>query len=179
MDAPACTSNGQNDLNGGLVRIYLGLDLRGPLLTTPFHTVDSISTSSLGFRGGLSVPIFLQRATVLCLLLCAAVTAHPQTASNDTHRIPQFENDAVKVWRTVIQPGTPLPLHHHDHPRVLVALTPGTLKIVEQSGSTQTLILKVGEAYWLPAMPPGALHQDINATGQPIEVMVVELEKEK
>jgi hypothetical protein len=28
-------------------------------------------------------------------------------------------------------------------------------------------------------MPPGALHQDVNASGQPIEVMVVELEKEK
>jgi len=96
-----------------------------------------------------------------------------------THRLTQFENDAVKVWRTTIQPGTPLPLHHHDHPRVLVALTPGTLKIVEQSGETQTINLKVGEAYWLPAMPTGALHQDVNASGQPIEVMVVELEKEK
>ena len=125
------------------------------------------------------MPTFLPRAFVLCLLLCAAATARPQTASSETHRIPQFEKDSVKVWRTIIQPGAPLPLHHHDHPRVLVALTPGTLKIVEQNGETETLVLKVGEAYWLPAMPPGALHQDINASGQPIEVMVVELEKEK
>ena len=125
------------------------------------------------------MPTFLPRSGVLCLLLFAALSTYPQTPAANTHRIPQFENEDVKVWRTIIEPGTPLPLHHHDHPRVLVALTPGTLKIVEQSGTTQTLILKVGEAYWLPAMAPGALHQDINATGQPIEVMVVELEKEK
>ncbi len=111
-------------------------------------------------------------------------TAHAQAAAQQapaasTHRVPQFENDAVKVWRTVIEPGTPLPLHHHDHPRVLVALAPGTLKVVEQSGAIQTINLKVGEAYWLPAMPAGALHQDVNASGQPIEVMVVELEKER
>lgn len=108
-----------------------------------------------------------------------AQTAPPQSPAVTTHRIPQFDNAAVKVWRTIIEPGTPLPLHHHDHPRVLVALASGTLKIVEQSGQTQTIDLKVGEAYWLPAMPAGALHQDINASGQPIEVMVVELEKEK
>ncbi len=120
----------------------------------------------------------------LAILLAAASSAYAQTAAQpapaaNTHRVPQFENDAVKVWRTIIEPGTPLPFHHHDHPRVLVALSPGTLKIVEQSGVTQAIVLKVGEAYWLPAMPPGALHQDVNASGQPIEVMVVELEKEK
>jgi beta-alanine degradation protein BauB len=120
----------------------------------------------------------------LAILFAAASFAHAQTAGQpapaaSTHRVPQFENDAVKVWRTIIEPGTPLPLHHHDHPRVLVALSPGTLKIVEQSGATQTIELKVGEAYWLPAMPAGALHQDVNASGQPIEVMVVELGKEK
>ena len=119
--------------------------------------------------------------TLSCTLFAAAPaqTAAPQAPTANTHRIPQFQNDAVKVWRTIIEPGTPLPLHHHDHPRVLIALAPGTLKIVEQSGEIQTIDLKVGEAYWLPAMPAGALHQDVNASGKPIEVMVVELEKEK
>jgi quercetin dioxygenase-like cupin family protein len=127
------------------------------------------------------MPASIFRAAALCLLLGASAAASAQTSSPaaNTHRVPQFENDAVKVWRTIIEPGTPLPLHHHDHPRVLVALSPGTLKIVEQSGETQTIVLKVGEAYWLPAMSKGALHQDVNASGQPIEVMVVELEKEK
>ena len=131
------------------------------------------------------MPTSMPAAFALCLILSATpFVAHAQAASSPappagTHRVTQFENDAVKVRRTTIQPGTPLPLHHHDHPRVLIALAPGTLKIVEQSGETQTINLKVGEAYWLPAMPAGALHQDVNASGQPIEVMVVELEKEK
>lgn len=127
---------------------------------------------------------FVCYSATLCVFMGASFALYSQTPATPgpptgTHRVTQFENDAVKVWRTTIQPGTPLPLHHHDHPRVLVALSPGTLKIVEQSGETQTINLKVGEAYWLPAMPTGALHQDVNASGQPIEVMVVELEKEK
>ena len=124
------------------------------------------------------------RSAVFCLLSIGLFSAPAQTPVQQapaatTHRVTQFENDAVKVWRTTIQPGTPLPLHHHDHPRVLVALSPGTLKLIEQSGETQTIVLKAGEAYWLPAMAAGTLHQDVNASGQPIEVMVVELEKEK
>jgi hypothetical protein len=34
-------------------------------------------------------------------------------------------------------------------------------------------------AYWLPTNPPNTMHADVNAGDKPIEVMVVELEKEK
>jgi quercetin dioxygenase-like cupin family protein len=92
-------------------------------------------------------------------------------------RFPQFDNADVKVWRTIIQPKQPLALHRHDHGRVLTALTPGTLNIVESSGETEILHLEPGKAYWLPAMAPGAMHSDVNGGDQPIEVMVVELQK--
>jgi quercetin dioxygenase-like cupin family protein len=95
-----------------------------------------------------------------------------------TQRFPQFENADVKVWKTIVMPNQPLAMHHHDHPRVIIALTGGTMNIVDPSGNIEPHVWETGKAYWLPAMPPNTLHSDINAGEKPMEVMVVELEKE-
>ena len=96
-----------------------------------------------------------------------------------TQRFPQFENDDVRVWRSVIQPNAPLAMHRHDHPRVIIALSGGKMKIVEQGGSTEEHVWESGKAYWLPANPPNTMHADVDASDKPIEVMVVELKHEK
>src|SRR5580704_5515181 len=98
--------------------------------------------------------------------------------SAQTQRVPLFENDDVKVWKSVILPDAPLALHRHEHPRVIVALTGGTMKIVEQNGPAESHVWETGKAYWLPANPPNTLHSDVNAGDKPIEVVVVELKKE-
>jgi quercetin dioxygenase-like cupin family protein len=92
-----------------------------------------------------------------------------------TGRTPQFENADVKVWRSLVAPGNPLPLHRHEHPRVIIALKGGTMKILEESGAADVQEWESGKAYWLPANPPGTRHQDVNVGSAPIEVMVVEL----
>ena len=94
-----------------------------------------------------------------------------------TGRISQFENDEVKVWKSVVAPGSPLPLHRHEHPRVIIALVGGTMKIVEQGGVSKTNEWQSGKSYRLPANPAGTLHTDVNTGDKPIEVMVVELKK--
>jgi quercetin dioxygenase-like cupin family protein len=96
-----------------------------------------------------------------------------------THRIPQFENAHVKVWKSVIHPGEPLPPHRHDHGRVIVALQGGTVRIAEASGGSDTQVWETGKAYWLPANPPGEMHSDINLGESPIQVMVVEVKDDK
>jgi beta-alanine degradation protein BauB len=96
-----------------------------------------------------------------------------------SQRFPQFDNADVKVWKTVIQPNQPLAMHHHDHPRVIVALTSGTLNSVSPSGAIEPHVWEAGKAYWLPAMPPKTLHADANAGTKPLEVMVIELQHEK
>lgn len=93
-----------------------------------------------------------------------------------TGREPQFENADVKVWKSVILPNDPLPLHRHEHPRVIVALQGGTMKILEEKGQSDLHQWQTGKAYWLPANPAGTRHQDINVGNRPIEVMVVELQ---
>lgn len=95
-----------------------------------------------------------------------------------SQRFPQFENEDVKVWKSVVVPNSPLTLHRHDHPRVIVALQGGTMKIEQKDGPTETHVWESGKAYWLPANPPNTLHVDVNAGDKPIEVIVVELKHE-
>jgi beta-alanine degradation protein BauB len=96
-----------------------------------------------------------------------------------TGREPQFENGAVKVWKSLVLPNNPLPLHRHEHPRVIIALRGGTMKILEDTGKSEVHEWQTGKAYWLDANTPGTRHQDINVGNAPIEVMVVELQNEK
>jgi len=109
---------------------------------------------------------------VLSVALAATASTQPPAP---TRRVPQFENEAVRVWRSHIAPGQPLSLHRHESGRVIVALKGGTLKIVKESGESRSVTWETGKAYWLPADPPGERHGDQNEGNEPIEVMVVEL----
>jgi beta-alanine degradation protein BauB len=114
---------------------------------------------------------------VLGLLLGVGVV-RSQQGTIGTQRIVQFENDDVKVWKSIVVPHAPLTMHRHEHGRVIIALKGGTMKIVEQSGTSEAHVWETGRAYWLPPNAPGTMHADVNAGDQPIEVMVVELKKD-
>ncbi|HXV85840.1 MAG TPA: hypothetical protein VD793_04030 [Gemmatimonadales bacterium] len=97
-----------------------------------------------------------------------------------TRREPQFENEHVRAWKSIILPRQPLALHRHDHGRALIALTNGRLTVVDQAGTAlKTYDWERGRAYWLDADPPGQLHADVNHTDAPIEVIVVELKQDR
>lgn len=113
---------------------------------------------------------------VLATVFAAGVGAG--TWQQQTRREPQFENEHVQVWKSIILPNQPLALHRHDRGRVIVALKGGTLDVVDAKGKTITqMTWETGKAYWLDADPPGELHGDLNRTSEPIEVMVVQLLK--
>jgi quercetin dioxygenase-like cupin family protein len=107
----------------------------------------------------------------------AASAQSPAPQSGTTQRYPQFENEHVRVWKTVIMPNQPLAMHRHEFPRTIVALVGGQLKIQKDTGETQVVNWETGQAYWLEADPPNELHADVNDTGKPIEVMVVEMRR--
>jgi quercetin dioxygenase-like cupin family protein len=92
-----------------------------------------------------------------------------------TQRIPQFENENVTVWKTIIAPHQPLNMHRHENGRVLVALKGGTLKIVPENGEPYEVTWETGNAYWLEADPPGELHGDVYEGDDSREVMVIEM----
>lgn len=95
-----------------------------------------------------------------------------------THRVFQFENEHVRVWKTVIMPHEPLTMHRHDSARVIVGLKGGTLTKIEETGEISELSFETGKAYWLIEDPPGILHGDVNESDEPIEVMVIEIKKD-
>jgi hypothetical protein len=116
------------------------------------------------------------------LLLAFALTPFrtlnpPQTSQ--VQRTPQFENDDVSVWKTVVPPNAPLTMHTHEHPRVIIALTGGTMKVVYEDGASELHPWETGKAYWLSTEEGKKRHADANQGTKPIEVMVVELKNAK
>jgi hypothetical protein len=114
----------------------------------------------------------------------AQVDLSPGTAASPeqsaTRREPQFENEYVKAWKSIIMPDQPLKLHRHDNGRALIALSGGPLDVVDKDGMVlHTYNWEKGKAYWLAADPQGEMHADVNRTGVPIEVIVVELQPGK
>ncbi len=111
-------------------------------------------------------------------IAAVAVILMHQAQTSETRREPQFENEDVRVWKSIILPNQPLTLHRHDFGRTIVALKGGTLDIVDANGkTTKQVVWDTGKAYWLERDPPGQQHGDINRGTQPIEVMVVEMRK--
>jgi quercetin dioxygenase-like cupin family protein len=103
-----------------------------------------------------------------------------QRVQGGSRREPQFDNDQVSVWKSIIMPKQPLTLHRHDHGRTLVALTDGQLKVVDKDGKVlDTYTLKKGKAMWLGVDPPGQLHADVNDGPRPVEVIVVQLKNDR
>ena len=116
----------------------------------------------------------------LCFLAGAGAMWAQQQDPSRTRREPQFENEHVKVWKSIIMPNQPLALHRHDHGRALIALTDGPLDVTDANGKTlSTYTWEKGKAYWLGADPAGETHADVNRLNRPIEVIVVELKNDK
>jgi hypothetical protein len=101
----------------------------------------------------------------------------PESKERSQTLIPQFENATVTVWKTILAPHQRLGMHRHEHGRVVVALKGGTLTIPQDDGGSRKLVLETGRAYWLDADPPGKLHGDNNESGQPLEMMVIEMKR--
>jgi len=116
-------------------------------------------------------------AFALLVIVFTTPSAQQSTQQAGPQRTPQFENEDVAVWKTVVPPNTPLAMHTHQHPRVIVPLTGGTMKIAYEDGSSETHVFEVGKAYWLSSEEGKKRHADVNTSDKPVEVMVVELKK--
>lgn len=119
--------------------------------------------------------MFFQRLFFPMIAVCSFLHSGENLNNPNTHRVFQFENEHVRVWKTVIMPHQPLKMHRHDCARVVVGLKGGSLTKIEETGETSELVFETGKAYWLNEDPPNTLHGDINESNEPIEVMVIEI----
>src|SRR5579862_4588680 len=118
----------------------------------------------------------IRRFLAAVILLLGSSTLRSQQ-SGATQRVPQFENVDVAVWKAIVMPNAPLVMHTHQHPRVIIALSGGDMKIVTETGTSETQHWETGKAYWLRTEEGKQRHADVNQGSKPIEVMVVELKK--
>jgi hypothetical protein len=117
-------------------------------------------------------------ALIATSFLAGACAMWAQQQQAGTRREPQFDNEHVRAWKSIIMPNQPLSQHRHERGRALIALTDGQLKVVDPQGRVKTTYnWQKGKAYWLDADPAGETHADVNETSKPIEVIVVELRK--
>jgi beta-alanine degradation protein BauB len=121
----------------------------------------------------MKIPLIRTSLAAAILLGGASVLTSQQASA--TRRVPQFENSDVNVWKSVVLPDAPLVMHTHEHPRVIIALQGGDMKIVTESGGSEMHHWDTGKAYWLSAEEGKTRHADVNAGKSPIEVMVVEV----
>jgi hypothetical protein len=125
----------------------------------------------------MTMPLIRTSLAAAILLGGASVLTSQQASA--TRRIPQFENSDVNVWKSVVLPDAPLVMHTHEHPRVIIALQGGDMKIVTESGASEMHHWETGKAYWLSAEEGKTRHADVNGGRTPIEVMVVEVKGAK
>ena len=121
----------------------------------------------------MKVPFYM--AALLFAGALLPFSAMTPEQANTVQRIPQFENNEVKVWKAIVMPNAPLTMHTHEHPRVIIALSGGTMKVVNEVGPSELHRWETGKAYWLSTEEGKKRHADANEGDKPIEVMVVEL----
>ena len=57
-----------------------------------------------------------------------------------------FENERVKVWHLLLEPGESSAWHVHDWDYLTVVIDPGSLRVEWEDGFTEDLELPVGQA---------------------------------
>ena len=114
-------------------------------------------------------------AAVLCVSVVSGISrTSAQAPKPEMTRVPQFENDRAVSWKSVIPPHTESTFHRHDRYRTEIGIVGGDLTTIDPQGKKTVTHYEAGRAYWQEPMPPGAMHKDLNETGQTIELVVVE-----
>ncbi len=67
-----------------------------------------------------------------------------------------FENDLVRVWEVLLEPGEKQELHQHTLPYVVVAIEPGNNRITSVDGETRDTVEVPGHVVY---QDPGQIHE--------------------
>jgi quercetin dioxygenase-like cupin family protein len=83
-----------------------------------------------------------------------------------------YENDTVRVWAVVVEPGARQPKHRHLLPYLIVPLTGGDIEIESVDGVIRRPKETVGEVMWREA---GEVHELRNIGSSVYRNVLVEL----
>ena len=101
---------------------------------------------------------------ILICLLATTLLAQDPTKVEPTHYKIDFENAQVQVVHIYYGPHEKSKLHSHPA-GVVVNITDGHLRFVDETGKVQEVYAKAGEARWFPPFQ----HRVENLLGKPYE----------
>jgi quercetin dioxygenase-like cupin family protein len=136
------------------------------------HTVPGLKRArSKQFQSKGVSQMLRKFVPVLFLLLCAtvAVAQDPVTVDSNHYKV-EFENDEVRVLRVKVGPNEKSIMHQHPN-AVAIFLTDTNAKFTFADGKSEDRNSKAGQVIWTPAI----MHLPENTSGQPFEVILVEL----
>jgi predicted metal-dependent enzyme (double-stranded beta helix superfamily) len=113
---------------------------------------------------GLGIGVFLGLASVV-VTLALLLRVPESTAVAVAEPVLLLENDRVKVWSLILDPGQATPQHTHQLDEIVICLESSKLRIVKAGPEPegQTVQPKVGEVF-MPQVK-GATHVLMN-TGE-------------
>ena len=59
-----------------------------------------------------------------------------------------FENEQVRVWEMLLEPGESFPMHAHEHPYLSLILEGALLKLIGEDGSEEPVQATAGAVLW-------------------------------
>ena len=85
-----------------------------------------------------------------------------------------FENENVRVWDLILEPGQASPWHHHSTHYLFIVSEPGRLKVEYDDGTTDVADLSLGQVVM---GQKDSIHQVTNMGSARYRNAVVELKR--
>lgn len=86
----------------------------------------------------------------------------------------RYENEHIRVWDLVLEPGQSSPWHRHNLPYVFIVTRPGTLLTEYEDGSTSKDNLELGEVVM---GKQGSVHRVTNVGNALYSNAIIELKR--
>jgi quercetin dioxygenase-like cupin family protein len=80
------------------------------------------------------------------------------------------ENPSARVYKWALAPGATTPMHTHERPYLILAVTPMQLKMTAPDGGSMTHEIKAGDFHWVDAKVTHTLANAGTAEGQIVEI---------
>jgi predicted metal-dependent enzyme (double-stranded beta helix superfamily) len=89
-----------------------------------------------------------------------------------------FENERVKIWDFVLEPGEAIPMHTHRRDHVIVVIEGGRLEVEDADGRRQTYEPKPGDCHY-GAVVGESTHDARNIGTTRYRNLIIELKGQK
>ncbi len=94
----------------------------------------------------------------------------PENPSSKAAAPVAAEDRSARVYKWTLEPGAKTPMHAHERPYVILAVTPMQLKMTASDGGTFTHEVKAGDFHWVDAKVTHTLENAGNTEGEIVEI---------